>query len=111
MPASKTKIETQKAPKPRPALLIGFLVALVLLAIALGPRVYRAVGQRQAIAALRTGHDISVAYSFQLDDKLEPILGAPLPGADWLRNWLGLDFFDTVVGATVVGADDRPVQK
>jgi hypothetical protein len=66
------------------------LVLIAVLAVVLAVYVNGANRQRRAVAKLQELH-VSVQYDYQLSRSNEP------PGPAWLRDLLGIDYFDNVV--------------
>ncbi len=67
------------------------LIVLTIFCVALGWKVERARKQREAVAWVDEMGG-SVSYDYEVDGVLKP------PGPKWLRNLLGIDYFDDVVG-------------
>ena len=95
-------------PKPRRWLqfsLRTFFVLVTVFCVWLGWTVHRANEQRKAVEWVREmGGD--VAYGYQRDEAGIPIVDAKPPGPKWLRQLLGVDYFQEV---TVVDLKTTPV--
>jgi hypothetical protein len=73
------------------------LLAVVLVGGTIGSWVYRSLRQKELVAAIQA--DLAYAqYRYMLDDNFYYVTGATPPGPAWLRERLGIDFFDTVIG-------------
>lgn len=74
------------------------MIGVTILAVVLGWWQSEIRRQRNATAwVLAQGGYISYDYERPLADGSYP-LGAKPPGPDWLRNWLGIDYFARVEG-------------
>lgn len=79
----------------------SLLVALTLFGILLGGWVNRATRQREAVAAIRAAHG-EVGYDYQRTQYSYSIEQAGAP--DRLSNWLGIDYFHSVVVIALGGS-------
>ena len=80
----------------------------------LGSLVYRVNKQREALQWVRDQHGTAF-YDFEWDSEKGWILRAELPGPDWLRELIGIDYFADVAlvafydNTEVSLAHDKPV--
>ena len=74
-----------------------FLLAITVLCVWLGFIVNRANKQKQAVAWVRE-HGGTVYYDFEFykENSEFPYKDAEPPGPDWLRKWIGIDYFADV---------------
>jgi len=88
------------------------LVLFTLLAIWVGIIANRARQQRRIVNALSQYPNAMIMYDYQWDlsaggeiPKARPL--SPPPGPLWLRNWLGDEYFVTVIGVFLTGDWNR----
>ena len=78
-----------------------FLLAITVLCVWLGFIVNRANKQKQAVAWIRENGGW-VYYDFEWNDQTRTVKHAEPSGADWLRDWIGIDYFADVSFVYVV---------
>src|SRR5262245_42659950 len=78
----------------------SLLLVMLVLCVALGWQVERARKQRDAVEWVRE-HGGTVGYEYQFDDHGRRLEHPLLPGTEWLRNHLGIDFLDRVVAVNL----------
>ena len=91
---------TRIPPKPKRRFLRFTLRSLLLLmqivCLALGWKVEKARKQREAVNWVQECGE-HVFYDYELDDARKRVPNPQPPGPKWLRELLGIDFFDDVV--------------
>lgn len=73
------------------------LVVVTVLCVVLAWKVRQAERQKAAVAWLLEAGG-NVTYDFELDSEGRRIPGAELPGPEWLRELVGVDYVATVIG-------------
>ena len=81
------------------------LLFMLVVCVALGWKVERTRKQRDTVAWV---HQMggSVVYDYEVDDNGRRVPNAEPPGRKWLRNLLGIDYFDDVVEVDLLFQDD-----
>jgi hypothetical protein len=83
------------------------MIAVTLLCAVMAVVSSRANRQRRAVSRIKAAHGL-VYYDYQLDHDFKPRTDEPLgPGPDWLRAFIGTDYFATVVSVRVNLASDE----
>jgi hypothetical protein len=103
---------TQAEPLKRNRLNLRFSLRTLMIAVTLLCAVMAVVSSRanrQRLAVLRIKEARGLAYyDYQLDDNFNPRIDElPGPGPDWLRAFIGTDYFATVVSVRVNLATDE----
>ncbi len=74
----------------------ALLVFMLVVCVTLGWKVEKARKQREAVAWVQECGE-HVFYDYELDDARKRVPNPQPPGPKWLRELLGIDFFDDVV--------------
>src|SRR5260221_4640277 len=83
------------------------MIAVTLLCAVMAVVSSRANRQRLAVSRIKEVHGL-LYYDYQLDHNFNPRTDEPLaPGPDWLRAFIGTDYFATVVSVRVNLASDE----